>query len=345
MMREAVNYLLIKSQGIRKLTLGRPAPGLGKSVVENHDDTSPLDPAHPRPRFEVIPALFCCHAWHNSQRPAGNVSGIPAEPRWAELTATAICNAARGRRAPITQWRWRPSSRRCLRRHRWRLCLPLRTRTWRTSRRGHILAVRKGASAWLAEMVAMVRSVHKVIEAQKDDPEPQAIRLILDGGRGETRSYVLDDLGLLWYAPRGGARASAVPRTLVPVPVPWPVRTAPVDILGSSASRPSSSVSFAGHRSRTLESVSNLAPKEAVEHEARHAPRPLSPPLGGLRSGYSGHEGDIFVQQPTALSGSCWPSPCPRSRRSVSVANFSNSFSSWCRSQSAATPAASLSPP
>jgi len=65
-------------------------------------------------------------------------------------------------------------------------------------------------------MENVLRDPTQLAEAQQRDPTLGPIRVMLEAGQGDDTDYILADDHLLWYAPRGGTYAIAVPLRLVP---------------------------------------------------------------------------------------------------------------------------------
>ena len=64
-------------------------------------------------------------------------------------------------------------------------------------------------------MERVLRDGDQLKKAQQDDLRLKPIRDNLERGEGEQADYILDDQGLLWFAPRGAAHVVALPRKLV----------------------------------------------------------------------------------------------------------------------------------
>ena len=253
MLREAVSQLFIESLAARKPTADSADDdlllGLASLWPQTAGDkaaaTPETTPACPLPRFHVTPSLFAvtrgvsrkaaaasktppesdsepaARQRQPAMAPREGTTGSPRDvtteppprsppsnpPPGEGTTDNPLDVAADQPPAPAAAERARKPP---------EAAVPAENRSVEDLSEADSLDIRKGASARLAEMEITLRSVPKLIQAQKDDPELKSIRSLLEEGQGETGNYVLDDSGLLWHAPRGGARATAVPHTLVP---------------------------------------------------------------------------------------------------------------------------------
>lgn len=74
----------------------------------------------------------------------------------------------------------------------------------------------RGQSEQLERIENILRDVGQLVKTQREDLMLGPIRKAPERGEGESGDYVLDDQHLLFHAPRGKARAIALPRTLIP---------------------------------------------------------------------------------------------------------------------------------